>query len=49
MRREAVGRRADDWRRVMTIRHFTDLADAGTDGLKAMLVAAKARKDARAG
>ncbi|WP_281290581.1 ornithine carbamoyltransferase [Sphingomonas montanisoli] len=33
----------------MTIRHFTDLADAGTDGLKAMLAAAKARKQARAG
>jgi ornithine carbamoyltransferase len=30
-------------------RHFTDLADAGTDGLKAMLEAARARKQARAG
>ncbi|RVT89504.1 ornithine carbamoyltransferase [Sphingomonas crocodyli] len=49
MRRKAVGGRADDWRCIVTIRHFTDLADAGTDGLKAMLAAAKARKEARAG
>jgi ornithine carbamoyltransferase len=31
------------------IRHFTDLADAGSDGLKAMLDEARARKQARAG
>jgi ornithine carbamoyltransferase len=30
-------------------RHFTDLVDAGTDGLKAMLDEARARKQARSG
>ena len=48
MHRKALGGGAVVQVRVMT-RHFVDLADAGTAGLRAMLNAAKARKEARRG